>query len=638
LKRHALAVALALGLAACGAQSDTPSSPSGGPGADAFRGGTLRIALLPPTQFVLDPQRFGFSDTVELHRCCLSRTLLSYNGRPTEDGGAELLPDLAAAPAEISADGLTWTFRLKPDIRYGPPMEATSVKAADFIRAIQRSLSPGVFTEDSPFTFPDVEGTEAFLAGDADTISGLEAPDDLTLVVRLTTPSPDLGYMLSSANTAPIPAMPGNSGARLGVAEGHDPDFAPFLVATGPYMVEGSEALDFGKPPEQQVPVAGYRPPEYNENGDLTAAGSLTLVRNPSWEPERDLLRAAYADRIEVTIDAREQLDAYAAQVDEATIDLAVMPGTAPQAPREQIDRYQDDPLLRDSRLHINERDFVRIINMNLAAPPLDDVNVRRAISYAVDKAGMRDLQAGPVAGGIAGHLLFNSLEANLLRDYDAYPTPGGGGDLELARQHMSKSSYDSDGDGRCDDPACSALRTIHLENPLLAEKAALVAQNLDAIGIGLRLEAVTFAEFNELTSGPQSHIPLSILAWGLDTASGAADLFGSDAIESGFNLTLLGATPEQLRDWGYQVPEVPSVDDRIDNCRADVEPARTQCFADLDQYLMEEVVPWVPYLFENHIQPVSSRVVGYSFDQFAALPAFDRIAVSDPEGQGEGD
>jgi hypothetical protein len=43
----------------------------------------------------------------------------------------------------------------------------------------------------------------------------------------------------------------------------------------------------------------------------------------------------------------------------------------------------------------------------------------------------------------------------------------------------------------------------------------------------------------------------------------------------------------------------------------------------------MEEVVPWVPYMYENQIQVVSARVVRYSFDQFASMPALDQVAVS---------
>ena len=36
-----------------------------------------------------------------------------------------------------------------------------------------------------------------------------------------------------------------------------------------------------------------------------------------------------------------------------------------------------------------------------------------------------------------------------------------------------------------------------------------------------------------------------------------------------------------------------------------------------------------VPYMFVNDVQVVSERVVGYSFDQFGAQPALDRLALA---------
>ena len=46
--------------------------------------------------------------------------------------------------------------------------------------------------------------------------------------------------------------------------------------------------------------------------------------------------------------------------------------------------------------------------------------------------------------------------------------------------------------------------------------------------------------------------------------------------------------------------------------------------------FLMEQVVPWVPYMFTLWTTVVSDRVVtsSFRFDQFAALPAIDRIAL----------
>lgn len=65
----------------------------------------------------------------ELFRCCLLRTLLSYTGRSTSEGGTELHPDLAAAIPQITDDGLSWTFELKRGIHYGPPMQDVEITA-----------------------------------------------------------------------------------------------------------------------------------------------------------------------------------------------------------------------------------------------------------------------------------------------------------------------------------------------------------------------------------------------------------------------------------------------------------------------------------------------------------------------------
>ena len=55
----------------------------------------------------------------------------------------------------------------------------------------------------------------------------------------------------------------------------------------------------------------------------------------------------------------------------------------------------------------------------------------------------------------------------------------------------------------------------------------------------------------------------------------------------------------------------------------------RTQCWAELDQYLTTEIVSRVPFMFFEHAQVVSERVVAYQLDQFTALPALDRIALA---------
>ena len=118
-------------------------------------------------------------------------------------------------------------------------------------------------------------GFDDFGAGKAKQIAGLKAIDDHTLEVKLSEPTGDLGWRMAMPATAPIPP---NGNAPLGAAEGHNEDYGRFLVASGPYMFEGSEDLDFSVPADDQEPVAGYIP-----------GRSITMVRNPSWMRPRTI-------------------------------------------------------------------------------------------------------------------------------------------------------------------------------------------------------------------------------------------------------------------------------------------------------------------------------------------------------------
>jgi hypothetical protein len=92
----------------------------------------------------------------------------------------------------------------------------------------------------------------------------------------------------------------------------------------------------------------------------------------------------------------------------------------------------------------------------------------------------------------------------------------------------------------------------------------------------------------------------------------------------------MVGITPEMLEERGYDPStEIPSAEDQIDACIPLSGDERLQCWAELDQYLMEDVTPWVPYLFDNNVVVASDRIVAWSFDQFAGLPAIDRLALA---------
>jgi peptide/nickel transport system substrate-binding protein len=604
-------IALAL-MTACTAPSGEPSSIGTAP----RRGGTLRVAA-PPSELEsqLDPQAGYFQADAELLRCCLARTLYSYPGLPTEDGGAVLRPDLAASMPAVSRDGLRWTIRLRAGLRYAPPFEDIEIAAADFIRALERTAR--VHSDvNLGYNYSVIEGFDEFAAGATESIAGLDVVDDRTLRIRLVRPSGDLGARLSLFHAAPIP--PVGSGARLGAADGLDESYGPFLVSSGPYMYEGSGEVDLSVPPAERRPAQGYGLP-----------ASLRLVRNPSWDRATDPLRKAYADRIEV-VGTSEQSALRRLRTGDADVWLA-------PAARKEVERYQNDPELAD-RVHVHDTNWAVYLSFNLALPPLDDIHVRRAINLILDKASItREARRdwGPSEGTLgtpAGHVLPDSLANNLLVDYDPYGSPNDRGDVAAARQEMASSRYDRDRDGRCDEPACSELRLP--ATGAFSLMAKVITRDLHRLGIKVSVEEIGRPRdyFGEMAS-PDERTHLFFMGWLSDYLNGSTffvPLFYGPSIRMAFNNnhSLIGASRAQLRGWGYRHIAVPTLDDVIEECLALVGGSQAPCWAEADQLLTEDVVPFAPLIATRITHVVSDRVSDYRFAQLTSSPALDRIAL----------
>ena len=68
---------------------------------------------------------------------------------------------------------------------------------------------------------------------------------------------------------------------------------------------------------------------------------------------------------------------------------------------------------------------------------------------------------------------------------------------------------------------------------------------------------------------------------------------------------------------------------DKLKECSAiPIGDERFTCWSNLDKYLMEEVVPWVPVTFTNSNEITSSRVTNYSYDYGAQQASLDSFAL----------
>lgn len=615
--RMAGLILIVLVLAACGAAGEGTTTSDNGTaatgGAAPAKGGTLLLASESDVCAAFDPQKAYCSVNWAFQRV-MARTLLSNNGMAALDGGTELHPDLAAEMPEISEDELTWIFKIKPGIMYGPPLEGVEVTAPDFIRAMMREADPNASRGGYRPYYNVIEGFEEFSDGKADTISGMTAPDDSTLVIKLTEPLGDLGYRMAMAAAAPIPPNPDDPDAPLGIAEGHTKDFGRFQVATGPYMFEGSENLDFSVPADEQTPVSGYSPDR-----------SISLVRNPSWDAATDELRPAYVDAIQMDIGAT--VEDIANKVDAGDIDAGF---NADQTP-EQLQRYQNDPTL-EPRLHVTATDTTAYAVFNLAQPPFDDIYVRKAVNLVIDKEAWRRAGGGDILGEVATHIIPNGLTGQQNADYAPFGTPNNQGDLDAAKEMMKQSKYDTDGDGVCDDPVCEGILTVAYQAEPRPKQVAIIADGMKDLGLTLDTKFVGFYTMYDQCEDPNNHVAFCpTVAWGRDYPDAytfAPPLFGKDFLE-GTNLNLAGATPEQLKKWGYTVDSVPDADPKMDECAKLEGDPRVTCYAELDRYLMEEITPWVPLRFSNWVDIVSERLTNYQQDTWADMMSLDHVAVN---------
>jgi len=542
----------------------------------------------------MDPLNEWNTATWELFRCCLVRTMMSYDVGGSPD--LRPVPDLAAAPPEISTDGLTWTFRLREGIRYAPPLEDVEVTSGDFVRAITRaahSLDPSI--PELPSYLDMIEGYDAYVNDEATSIVGLQTPDPHTLRITTTRLDATLLYMLTLPVTAPIPPHPTQPDAPFGVASGYgdgraEPfggadSYGPVLVASGPYMFEGAGEVDHTRSPAERDPASGFMPwgvrPANEFDLEVTSYGAITLVRNPSWRPEDDPLRAALADKIELVGGPPEDLFP---RMESGELDMVFDADPPPG----MLSAYQDDPALRPLVQVPTGSLGLIFASFNVALPPFDDVAVRRAVAYAMDRAGLAEIYGGPSTRA-AQHFGPDTFEASMLASWSAIPGAGGHGDPTAAHEAMRASRYAA-GD-RCADPVCDGVRIVLRDamEPGLAEfRRALVD-----LGIEPRIE---------LSSSPydcmDSRAPVAMcigMGWSPDFPSAAQYLGAFFASDGALATTRLGETQSDLREWGYDVTRVQSLDDQIERCEQELGAGQAACWARLDQYVVTQLMPAVP-------------------------------------------
>ncbi len=302
-----------------------------------------------------------------------------FSGLVALDTTLKLVPEIAER-WEISPDGKTYTFFLRKNARFHNGKEVT---ADDFKYSLERAANPRTESTVADTYLGDIVGARDVLNGKAKEISGIKVIDKYTLQIAIDAPK---AYFLAKL-TYPTAYVVDKANVESRRNWTQNPN------GTGPFKLEEW--------------LIGQR---------------LVLEKNESYYKEPPKL-----DRVEMSLSGGVAMTMYEnGEIDISGVGLA------------DLDRVKDpkEPLNKDLKTAPPSFD-ISYLGFNVTKPPFDDVNVRKALNYAINK-----------------ELIAEQVLANLVVPAYGILPPGFPGysdkvegykfDSAKAKEHLAKSKYQS--------------------------------------------------------------------------------------------------------------------------------------------------------------------------------------------------
>ena len=279
------------------------------------------------------------------------------------DSNMKVVPELAQS-WKVSADGKTYTFKLRKNVKWS---DGVPLKARDFVYSWKRLLSPATAASYAYLLY-DVVNAEAYSKGKLKDFGsvGVKAPDDSTLVVKLSHPVAYWIYLPTFWVTFPlredIVAKYGESWASPGK-----------MVTVGPFNLAEHVV-------ESKI-VLKTNPNYYGVRGNIENVVCLIIQD----------------DSTALTLYESGKLDFL---TDISTLDLKRLAG------RPDLRTF---PYFKTG-----------YIGFVVSKPPMDNVKLRRAIAMAIDKARFGEIMHGgqePATSWVPPRMLAHSANSGLSYD-----------------------------------------------------------------------------------------------------------------------------------------------------------------------------------------------------------------------------
>ena len=533
----ALAATTAVLLAACGSSGGSTSGAASSPatGATGAPTGTLTGAMSSGAIDSMDPNRWYFAVTWGLSNA-LCTPLVRY-ADASGTAGTAVVPGIASLP-KISKNGLQYTFTLRQGARFS---DGQAITPADVKYTFMRLMNPAVDTGTGGY-FTNVVGAPAYLAGSSKTLSGITTTAT-TVTFTLTAPDGAFLYKTALPTSCPVPAGTPMKPIETGALEEK--------YASGPFKLQSYS-------PGRQIVMV------YNKEYDqaLGARGHVAKI--------------VFSIGVQST---QAVLQIQAGQLDFQTSNLATA----------DILKLSHNAALQ-GQVHTSARPSLTYIFLNEQVPPLNNVDVRKAINYAVDRTAILAQWGGPLAGAPSDQII-PAGQADY-KQYSIYPnTP----DLAQAKKLMAASGVKT--------PVTLVLRCQN-DAPGFINMAEVIQANLKAIGINVKIVGSPNSVNSAIITNYKSKTAMGIEPWSLDFPDGEA------IVNTGLDPTQPD-NPANMARFGDA-----AFDQSFATAAAALGTARVTDYENLDQQLMAQQAPYAPLFNPKWYDFVSTRVGGYVYSE----------------------
>ena len=310
---------------------------------DAHKGGTLKLVARAAAG-TIDPHVNYTLQYWQLYQSVYDGLVAFQKGNGID--GTVLVPDLAEAIPEATNDGKTYVFKLRDGIKFA---DGSDLGVDDVVASFQR-----IFKVSSPTSgtfYNGIVGAEACIASPADcTLEGgvIGDAEAGTVTINLTAADPEFFFKIAVPHASIPPAE----------APTTDVGVEP-IPGTGPYMFDS-----------------------YNPNE------ALVMVRNPNFTQWSEQAQPdGFVDRIEYGFGLTDEAEVTAVQNGQADWMFDPPPS----------DRLSEIGTQYADQVHVNPLTAFWYAPMNVNLAPFDDVRVRQAVNYAVDRAALVGIFGGQV-------------------------------------------------------------------------------------------------------------------------------------------------------------------------------------------------------------------------------------------------